>query len=945
MSFNDSSVKNDELVSLNFTTSNVSYINGANGKGINIGTGGYIRCAAGSLGGLLKGASGVTLSAYVKNGEASSGDLFVIRYNGTKTGIKLVKSGSAFTVSASSDSSESLLTATYDTKESFNDWTHIAVGIDFAGKKVKFYVNGQLKYYTAMAFVSDTFNFVSGSAVDKIGAAGLMLDEVKIFPEAVREIEPAGWIKIDGGTLEQLAYKDILEENLVARFSFNEGEGNIARSTGNVEVTGKAQTTLDWVPGIDGTAVQFHAYEQNWLNIGSAVSRELNDKSGMTVSGWFYFNKEAGSAYDSCIMTLSAGLNAPLLRYSVYGSGLAFAETRSSADNVTGTSFYEAGKLPFGEWVHLTLSADLEANTLKYYINGAQVEEYHYEDFVNTAYKETASLNYTNPSFIVNEVKDIDTIGGDPSLSGYTHTFNGAIDELRVYDRAVTDDEVKFIYLENKNGDWLSQSEANYVKLNTISQNAVIMAAGHNEIITKKERKRIDWNDITSTPVLSSGKLMIPAKLATDVFGAEASESISAEQLATQLGKTYYYDQSGLAVIGTASAVSQISGDKAYAQWLYNELTDLPYPQQTADHYSTRKVVKYEPNTRLWHSSPSVLELADGTMLATHDTAGRGTTFYRSTDNGDTWTQVHYDEYVVYGSLFENKGSAYLFGVRRGTGDPAVPALYKSDDGGLTWSSPSDSKTGWLVNSSGTSVITPAHSSPLPVLKHNGRIYKCFEKSGSNWRSYSVCVISADENADLLDANSWTISNFVRLNSYTSKFPEGLLYSDPGMCEAQPVVGRDGNIYILARFNSAPSVDYAAVLKLTSDSTLVFDRIIKFPGGMTKFYVQYDSKTDKYIALANPNIDPDYVLQRYCLSLLVSDDLFNWEVKETLLVPNWLDNFELGTTKYAFQYPSWYFDGDDIVYIVREANVGAYSYHNGNYTTLYTLKDYKNYLD
>jgi len=948
LSFNDSEIKNDVPSTLAFSSGNVSYINGVNGKGASIDTSGYIRCSTGGIGTLLNGASGITVSAYIKNGTKTDGNLLLIRNNGRNEGLKLAKSGSTITLTASSASGEAL-TATYNTKESFDDWTHITVGIDFVQKRVKFYVNGEFRYYTAMAFTNNAYNYITASSVDTIGVAGLCLDEVKIFAENVPESDPSSWIKVDNGMPEQVAYRDILEENLITRFAFNEGEGNISCSEGKIKVIGKAQTTLDWIPGIEGTALQFHANEQNWLNIGNAVTRALNGKSGMTVSGWFYFNKEAGSAYDNCIMTLSAGLNAPLLRYSVYGGGLVFAETRSSASNVTGMSFYEQGRLPFGEWVHLTLSADLVENTLKLYMNGTQVEEYHLDNFTNTNYNDYSDVSFTNQSFIVNAAKDIDTIGGDPSLAGgYTHTFNGAMDEIRIYDRAMTDDEALYIYLENKNGDWLKKSEANYVKLNTISQNVVIMAAGHNEIITKKERKRIDWDDITSTPVLSGGKLMLPAKLATDVFEISTNQSISAEQVATQLGKTYYYDDCGLAVIGTADAVAKISGDKDFAKWIYDELTKLPYPQQTADHYGTRQVVRYEANINRWHSSPAILELADGTMLVSHDTAAGGSTLFRSTNNGASWTQVWYNDNVVYGSLFENKGSVYLMGVRRGKQNnvelSAVPAIYKSTDGGLTWSTPSDRNTGWLVNSSGTSAITPAHAAPTPVLKHNGRIYKAFETSANNWRGYRVCVISADENADLLKADSWTISNFVKLSDYTSQFPSGILYSDPGMCEAQPIIGRDGSIYLLARFNSAPSVDYAAVCKLTSDSTLAFDRIIKFPGGMSKFYVQYDSKTDKYIALANPNVDRDYVLQRYCLSLLVSDDLFNWEVKETLLVPNWLDNFELGTTKYAFQYPSWYFDGDDIVYAVREANVGAYNYHNGNYITVYRLKDYKKYF-
>jgi len=808
---------------------------------------------------------------------------------------------------------------------------------------------------------------------------GMCLDEVKIYPKALNGSELEAEFADDKNEPEETPYVDILKDNLVAHFAFDEGEGTETKSTGKVEVTGKAlNDKLSWVPGIKGIAVHFHPGDPNWFNIGKDVSNALVGKNGLTVTGWFYLTYEMGSGYQNRIISLNIDGERAMFHYTMSSSQIILCALRSDpAGPLTGFNYQHQDKLTFGEWHFCVMTADLEANTLHYYLDGVELTP------MQAGYPNT---KFSKKAFELAEGANDDTIGGDPTNPHATYTFSGAMDEMKIYDRAITPEEAAYIYVQNKNGSWLSQDEANYDKLNPLSNSAVIMATGHNEVITAERRKRIDWDDIEAAPVLTGTTTMVPVKLLTDYLGANAQVDLEAgtaavagmkftagsieasgygmlndapfikgntmyvplRPVAQKLGKSIYYHDTGLLAVGDAATVSEISKDEDYVLWLHDALTNLPYEQQTADHYGTRQVVRYEPNLRLWHSSPAILELEDGSMLVSHDTAGRGTTLWRSGDGGETWEQIWYTEYMVYAGLFENKGSVYLMGVRRGKQNnvelSAVPAIYKSTDGGLTWSTPSDRNTGWLVNSSGTSAITPAHAAPTPVLKHNGRIYKAFETSANNWRGYRVCVISADENADLLKADSWTISNFVKLSDYTSQFPSGILYSDPGMCEAQPIIGRDGSIYLLARFNSAPSVDYAAVCKLTSDSTLAFDRIIKFPGGMSKFYVQYDSKTDKYIALANPNVDRDYVLQRYCLSLLVSDDLFNWEVKETLLVPNWLDNFELGTTKYAFQYPSWYFDGDDIVYAVREANVGAYNYHNGNYITVYRLKDYKKYF-
>ena len=44
---------------------------------------------------------------------------------------------------------------------------------------------------------------------------------------------------------------------------------------------------------------------------------------------------------------------------------------------------------------------------------------------------------------------------------------------------------------------------------------------------------------------------------------------------------------------------------------------------------------------------------------------------------------------------------------------------------------------------------------------------------------------------------------------------------------------------------------------------------------------------------------------------------------------------------HGFQYAHWDFDGDDILYVVREAS-GEHTnvYHDGTYLTLYKINDY-----
>lgn len=988
-----------------FDAVNVSEVFGYVGSGVRIGEGGGIFADNGEIGTMLSGVNGVTLSAYIKNDGADNGNLFTVYQSGEKAGIKIVKEASVITVFASSESSEDLLQASYDTGKSFARWTHIAVGIDFARKMTRFYVNGVHFTTVPMAFSGDVFTFTDASLPDKIGDTGIMMDEVRINPANIHCSEPMTVYKLDSGYDIDEAYNDVLKDSLISYFPFDEGEGNTVYSKdGFIKAVGNAHRDLDWTEGVRGSAVVFHPDEKNWINIGNNITKALNGAKGLTVSGWFYLNKLPGSNTVNRALSLNIIDSGALFHLVFRNSGEISVSVRSGTDTplcginfIKTTDFEDVMKNEFEKWHHVTVTTDLEQKYMRLFLDGEEIKP-------NNA-KGSNTVAYVNDSFVLDGYIPDATIGGDHSGSTYSKTFNGAMDELRIYNRAVTANEARYIYHENISGSVMSRDADNYALLNTLSPNMLVLAEGHNEVMADCRRQRIDWENPDAVPVIAGSTLFVPSRLiekltdypvtvdissgtarigemtftaGSNVYTVSGNEYILADApyaegnnmyvpfraVAEQLGMKVYYNSCGLAAAGTPGALEKLEWDDDYALWLYDALTNLPYKQQSADHYGTRTEIAVSENPeKIFPSSPAVVKLGDGTLVASHDTIGHGTTVYRSADNGKTWQKVRkfdadYDddniddtiEELVYANLFTNtpsdtgKEALYLMGVRRGTGEAAAVAIYRSDDGGLTWSVPEDNKTGWLVEDDGTSIVMPAHTAPVPVVKKDGRIYRAFDISGSSWQNFKVVVMSADENADLLRRDSWTISNTVQLADHISRLPSELNCADPGICEANAVIGPDGELYVLTRFNSAPSADWAAVLKLTDDETLAFDRVISFPGGMSKFTVRYDETTGKYIALSNPNTQRDYSLQRICLSLLVSDDMYNWEVAETLLVPDWLDNWEKLTQENAFQYPDFIFDGEDIVYVVREANIGAADYHNANCITLYRLENYKQYV-
>ena len=56
---------------------------------------------------------------------------------------------------------------------------------------------------------------------------------------------------------------------------------------------------------------------------------------------------------------------------------------------------------------------------------------------------------------------------------------------------------------------------------------------------------------------------------------------------------------------------------------------------------------------------------------------------------------------------------------------------------------------------------------------------------------------------------------------------------------------------------------------------------------------------------------------------------------------NYADNcFPEGEDKVGFQYPSFLFDGDDILAVSRTAVNGAESFHNANFITFHRIRNY-----
>ena len=354
-------------------------------------------------------------------------------------------------------------------------------------------------------------------------------------------------------------------------------------------------------------------------------------------------------------------------------------------------------------------------------------------------------------------------------------------------------------------------------------------------------------------------------------------------------------------------------------------------------------VVRHIPaTTKTYIGSPSICILPNGDYVATHDHFGPATTeheraltaVYKSTDKGRSWKKISEINGQFWSNLFVHKKGLYIFGTWKHHGNLIIR---RSTDGGTTWSEPDGSTTGLLREGE-------YHTAPMPMVIHNGRLWRAIENAKSEsakWGlRYSAMVISAPTGADLLNAASWTTTNFLPYN------PAYLDGKFGGWIEGNAVVTPEGKLVDILRVaTSEKGRELAAIVNISEDGlTAAFDPttgFMDFVGGARKFSIRYDEKSNRYWTICNmitkefSNMDAGSV--RNTLVIKSSSDLKNWTVHKVLLHHPDVKN-------YGFQYIDWQFDRKDIIFLSRTAwddeSGGAHNFHDANYLTFHRISNF-----
>jgi len=314
-------------------------------------------------------------------------------------------------------------------------------------------------------------------------------------------------------------------------------------------------------------------------------------------------------------------------------------------------------------------------------------------------------------------------------------------------------------------------------------------------------------------------------------------------------------------------------------------------------------------------ASPSLLRTDNGDLLALMDVFANGhsmtlSILFRSRDEGESWEYVTDIFPAFWGTLFKNKGKIYIAATSCEYGDAEI---LESLDNGESWH-------GITLDRAPGGQNPGYHRAPTPVVKHGGRIYLTFEYGCWQKKSFIPLVFSASEDADLMKADSWSVTE----PFYVTSDLDGINEDRVGIAiEGNAVVGPDGNIYNILRHGNGKALSLR--LGATPTAPLEFDRFFDAKFGNSKFHIQYHNGI--YYAMGN------FAPYRNELLLYTSCDLVNWEIKQCVV-----DLKSCPANLVGCQYPSFFIEGDTAYVLARTGINGALNYHDSNAITFHKIK-------
>jgi len=260
-----------------------------------------------------------------------------------------------------------------------------------------------------------------------VGTYKVRASKVGYFPQSIENV-----VVLEGQTTH-VNFQLAKGGNLVGLWHFDGETGTTAADSSGYDNQGTLINNPVWVSGIIGNALEFNGID-SYVVCGKDPNFDLGlSGDSFTLKAWVKPNQASPSDWGAVIA--KDGITTNNDRNYWFGQNKAtpgiYFGTRNEADN--GLAHWSTNDgLIAGAWNHIAVIWDRTANDVILYINGT-VKSWNVED--GGAPFDIPSAYDTNVS-----------IGLSGDINAFP--FNGAIDEVGIYNRALSAVEIKTIYVQ-----------------------------------------------------------------------------------------------------------------------------------------------------------------------------------------------------------------------------------------------------------------------------------------------------------------------------------------------------------------------------------------------------------------------------------------------------------------------------------------------------------------
>lgn len=299
-----------------------------------------------------------------------------------------------------------------------DQWTHIVFILE-SGVGYKFYINGVLdRSVSETGLVIGNYGSSDSALGGELdGTANYLqgqIDDVRLYNRALSASEILAMYKSG-----QVTRKTVSNSGLVGYWPLNEGVGTVAGDSSGGGYTGTI-TAATWANGKRGKALSFDG-SGDFVSAPVTASSILNISGNtITQSAWVY---PTANVTNGTIATRNAGYY--FQRHSDGTLAMYLYGTNSPGYH------YSTGTVPLNQWSHVAYTYN--GSVITFYINGVAAGT------ANNTGNITQLTGYENEPF---------RIGWDSSTD--IRYWSGLIDDVRVYNRALSATEILNLYKQNE---------------------------------------------------------------------------------------------------------------------------------------------------------------------------------------------------------------------------------------------------------------------------------------------------------------------------------------------------------------------------------------------------------------------------------------------------------------------------------------------------------------